>query len=592
MWTVLDNELTLLLDQSRCLSIDYVVEQGQEFTLEQSVARLCDTVNRFEAAVNTIGLYQQEILKEISQTSDYEVLLSNLQAIGRADASWRRLQTQLLPVKEEYERIIACNLLSATDLEPAVVNQLSRCLDNLMQTMHNYRSPLRERINALTRSSIRPLHILDLPDELLMLIFGHVKDYHQGALCENSLSFPDNNRPPTCDISNIRLSCRRFYNTSSHLLMDFVRLELQPDSLSRLQEISRHPLIRKGIRSVHVSLGFYHSELANDLQHFALWCHKQFRKDTDDVRLALKFLDCDETTRNKLNDDLFKKARDIQQTWGKACLEALQDQQRLLASEEFAQDVAAALAQMPVLKSLNFGEQCCYRDPSLSYPWCDFIDEPTKIESILDLEPEPPINIVVDILGALPAFTTGVESVSVLINGAANTSLLVPGPQLHEKLNSLAKQLSHISVSVFASRLGSGEAPNAPGTMADNIYPFLSAILDTDSLEEICLNLDKFGPISRSFGPILNCQTRTKLRSLELYDVSIHEHEMRRFANSLTSRRYSADERVGVVLEQPHLLSGSWICSVKPLCHNPNVDLRIHDPSGKDCEYVDGLCCH
>lgn len=87
-----------------------------------------------------------------------------------------------------------------------------------------------------TRSTMSaPLvEIADLPDELLMSIFKHAKGGTK--------------------IGNVRLSCRRFRDTSSHLLLDILDVCLTPESLARAQEISRHPTISKGIRTLQIGL--------------------------------------------------------------------------------------------------------------------------------------------------------------------------------------------------------------------------------------------------------------------------------------------------------------------------------------------------
>lgn len=108
------------------------------------------------------------------------------------------------------------------------------------------RDHLRKTINAEVRSKLRPLRIMDLPDELLMRIFTYARiTFYKDEFCsfERHLNFDT-----VADIKNLGLTCRRFCNASSHLLLQSLRVDMtKPSSLERLEEVSRHPTIRKGL---------------------------------------------------------------------------------------------------------------------------------------------------------------------------------------------------------------------------------------------------------------------------------------------------------------------------------------------------------
>jgi hypothetical protein len=64
---------------------------------------------------------------------------------------------------------------------------------------------------------------MDMPDEVLVQIFEHVKDWQPDEF------FYTQQNPSIVGISEImslRLTCQRFHNASSHLLLDLVRVEL------------------------------------------------------------------------------------------------------------------------------------------------------------------------------------------------------------------------------------------------------------------------------------------------------------------------------------------------------------------------------
>ncbi|KAI7786436.1 hypothetical protein LA080_003679 [Diaporthe eres] len=124
-------------------------------------------------------------------------------------------------------------------VSPTVVNKQADQTGNDSSASSKSELANSERLLASLRIDVEPqslghLGILDLADELLMNMFEHAAD--------------------SADIRNIRLTCRRFCSTSSHLLLDCLDVCLTAASLARAQEISYHPPISKGIRVLHISL--------------------------------------------------------------------------------------------------------------------------------------------------------------------------------------------------------------------------------------------------------------------------------------------------------------------------------------------------
>ncbi|EWY80969.1 hypothetical protein FOYG_15261 [Fusarium oxysporum NRRL 32931] len=71
------------------------------------------------------------------------------------------------------------------------------------------------------------------------------------------------------NIRSLRLTCRRFCELASPLLIPEISVSMTETSLERLKNVSRHQLIRSGVRSVHVKLPYYDQRMAADLTHFA-----------------------------------------------------------------------------------------------------------------------------------------------------------------------------------------------------------------------------------------------------------------------------------------------------------------------------------
>lgn len=111
--------------------------------------------------------------------------------------------------------------------------------------------------------------ILDLPDEILLDIFGcsdskfPVHDpskYRKPCITEASdrLGFLGTNR----------LVCRTFNRLISPLLCPVLSVSLCSRSIDRLEGLSRNPLITKGIHGISISLLFRPSAIASDFQRY------------------------------------------------------------------------------------------------------------------------------------------------------------------------------------------------------------------------------------------------------------------------------------------------------------------------------------
>lgn len=112
-----------------------------------------------------------------------------------------------------------------------------------------------------------PTSILSLPDEILLEIFTAVKAHSPG-------NNPFHQDPPSSspDIAALRLVSRRFNSISAPLVVHYIRLSgINAHSLEKLEFISQHPLLAKGLRTVRVEACGYVPTLADDVAKFAKW---------------------------------------------------------------------------------------------------------------------------------------------------------------------------------------------------------------------------------------------------------------------------------------------------------------------------------
>jgi len=106
-------------------------------------------------------------------------------------------------------------------------------------------------INMATRTP----PALRLPDEVLLKIFGLVEVLEYDT--EAKLVMADRNDDTIADIQNCRLVCRKFRDLASEVLVRVVRVDIGRPSIAKLDEMSRHPGISKGVRSVRICQGIY-----------------------------------------------------------------------------------------------------------------------------------------------------------------------------------------------------------------------------------------------------------------------------------------------------------------------------------------------
>ncbi|KAI0547054.1 hypothetical protein F4679DRAFT_555675 [Xylaria curta] len=310
--------------------------------------------------------------------------------------------------------------------------------------------------------------MLDLPDELLVRIFDFVRYRHLRPGCGRREFFSQRRHcPETRDVQNVRLTCRRFYATSSHLLIDYLHVELQTWSLCRLQDISHHPIICKSIRGISVNLATYSSELAGNPQMFASTWAQQHRQHTKWIRSYLaqqryrrrrnpNFSDISRPSNADLTT-ILRRCDLVGQAWQEVAdsgghipesdpyAEALQicqneyrqryeDQQYLLESERFVQDIVAALARMPSARHLKFEDdstKISHARRKISY---ELSDGPVEIGKRFIRPLSTPEHSTVDslynlsrqILGALPDAGIGLDNLEIVFGRAPSNIVLVP----------------------------------------------------------------------------------------------------------------------------------------------------------------------
>ncbi|KAI1375780.1 hypothetical protein F4677DRAFT_100698 [Hypoxylon crocopeplum] len=590
-----------------------------EEVTQEDFDTLCKVTDTFEEFVQFLSSvpWEQDGFIPLKATVDF--LHTSLRALERVDVEAREIEssvniiTQLHSISIRQEGGPYPN-----DLSFAVSHQLLRCSSSLLHSMDQYRSCVRERIQTLVRKRLRPLTVLDLPDELLIQIFSHVRG-HLFTIDAFSTFFTGHVR----DIQNVRLTCQRFCGASSHLLFNRVSVDLRPESLSQLEEISRHPTIGKGVRSVRLQLLFYHSELSNDLRRFAEVWSLRLAHDMDYLMIAARrprsLASLYEDLSHADVDPILEKCSSVLEAWehfahsgedlpgSEAFVEALRTahreyqrlfdiQTRLLEDRGFTQAFAGAIARMPHAKSLVIEDGIA----SSSQPFYKGINEPnalcrtylealsTRSADLYGLGLNFSMDLVLNILAAIPGAGASLRGVKIDIACAGDTALLASSPSTRRHISVLSKQLG--SAFIRFGKLQQGSSANT----RSGFYQLLLVILDTDSLERINLDLGDIKTEESSpfnIGPVLNRQKRPNLSNLSLRGVAFHATELELFTGSLRPRGYLGNYLESSYFRGVHfhltglrLLSGTWMGVLDLLRAKSGNFSSIDGLSGAECE--------
>ncbi|KAH0426724.1 hypothetical protein CcaCcLH18_10154 [Colletotrichum camelliae] len=169
-----------------------------------------------------------------------------------------------------------------------------------------------------SRSSIRPLSLLDVPLEIL----GLVAQYLDGNDNEDPKQV---DKPYTArgyhDIQSLRLTCQTLNSASSPALLHCVTVQMTKSSLDRFKYIAERPHFRNGIKRVRISLGYFCAKIAASPLNFtsyAVWMLEfaLYRKDQrgESILDAITVYNEDSKPRYQQLQDLLTSWKDLRDT--------------------------------------------------------------------------------------------------------------------------------------------------------------------------------------------------------------------------------------------------------------------------------------
>lgn len=450
--------------------------------------------------------------------SDIEVTQKCTTALDRTEAGIFSLATQW--THDEVQPLLA-----------SCKEQRTRLQDHMIE-LEARRDTLRLDVNEHSRSLIRPLTVLDLPDEILRSIFKIVSRRPESFKFATANLF--NFAGATESVERLRLTCRRFHDTSSHLLMKSIMVDMTAESIARLTEVSHHPTISKGICVVKVSVGrHFNGGLAYNFQAFAqyrLWelqnSIEQWRRNIAHPEIFLKHAGACDTSvegytlaidqacalvpiwqgagRDQVVEtcpefDLLKTAwRQFQRS---------HELQLLLQREAFVQSIASAMDRMPTaawLSIVDRGEHPGSRTSTFRTP--TFLPKDLGDSALLQLKLQGSIDswaIAIDgsrstsrslPIDTIPSILSAMAATGIRLKGiACNTPVLEDLSALsttrvdYSKLRATSHQLREFE---FRPR---GSLPGNMSLDTSNILGgFLSAMLASNTLQIIYLDFNQY----------------------------------------------------------------------------------------------------
>lgn len=411
--------------------------------------------------------------------------MRDAQAFGEDAEEWWVHRSGLLASKAGVDR----------ELE-----KLSASRKNLEDTL----DALRCCINKISRPFLRGLRILDLPDEILHLIFEFVEDRDDDSEYSHKRNGGE-------DIKRCRLACRRFYGVASRMLVRLVRVDHRVSSLSRLDEISRHPIISKGVCAVRVVLHYYDSMLSTHIEKFIPYRAAELEQQLDVFEDMLSSGDLADMSDvpDETSCETARKAREVLAAWRRltpapssdgeedyvyrALLEQAyekyqhlyEEQESLRKSGKFAQ-IVGSYARKPEFRdsdseTLGGPALTTHRGDVCATIYQRIVEPMGGFHAIRQgLEP-PPYQVISEVPGAVRSAGVWLEDIDIELLLPGDFQLLVSGPETREKLSPAVQQLRNFS---FKCKAYTNEQ--------DSSHPneFLEPCLDTPSLERLNLDLN------------------------------------------------------------------------------------------------------
>lgn len=491
-------------------------------------------------------------------------------------------------------------------------------LKQLLPEMVGVRTSLRQTSDARAQSPIQVLHIFDMPNEILREIFKCAR----GKFDESCDNYPSDGIEA---IQKLRLTCWRFRDVGSPLLLHRLEVSLSASSLAHFDEVSRHASISKGIRSLQVRAAYWCQTAAPSLQDFLSDVAELMRRsEWDDFRYMkahlLKYLTqlgseapgyslhrshaklskAVQTSRKRTRIILscirhHSRAETSQQDENQIIVtlrkayerqkQLLTEQSLLLQNGSFVRKFATAVARLPTVSALSITDCPDFEQHPF---WTELAD---PIYKILRYELSEPTrrflknmwskHPLIELLYQLPLTVVRAGSplteLRICVNSAQDVFLGLSEEQAREVV-SYAERLKVLEIDCWLSVQAT--QMNHPVFGCVTVPTLVSLLLNGKNLTSVSLCFNPgLGqrPPHWSSEPLLALLPWGNLKEISLEDSFFQYDELSKHLEKLAPGTY-------IFMGRMHLVGGLWADLLDLLRAKADGDSNVRRPSGGDDE--------
>lgn len=498
--------------------------------------------------------------------------------------------------------------------EEKIFNEQWVNLISVESLVDDLQSTIRKTINTMSRPTLRPLRILDLPDEILMKISECAHAWpHRLFMWHKAEGYKD--------IQSLRLTCRRFCKASSHLLLHFLRVDLDSSSLAHFEEISRHPAIRVGMRCAKVVLHYYNPEFADNILDFTDFYLRKLGERIESLEHWLSEDIPDFPTDKEVVKGKLKQAKRMLRVWEREALNIpdntfnrkdlrlrqllreahheyqrrFTDQERLLQDRAFVHSLATAIARMPNMKRLeivDWDRFSLFDAPSFfsrGNGWDalmnDMVQPFSWEKASLYSSSQPPMGVLTTLPWAIHEAGGLITDISIELSPREHFGCFGLLEADVQNIRCAAQRLQRFSF--YLNHDDSDSWRSRDFVEIDKFCRFLMAFLDSASVEEITINLralsseqDTASASLLTLGQILTLRSWPSLSYINLGAIPIDFNNLEQFVNQLCS------PAVYVSMNYIHLLSGTWGAALDLMRKINPEDWSLDCPTGAECDMM------
>ncbi|KAK6977732.1 hypothetical protein R3P38DRAFT_3472234 [Favolaschia claudopus] len=469
-----------------------------------------------------------------------------------------------------------------------------------------------ERVEALrtagldiSRPFLQHLNILEFPTELLLRIFNEIlpqpisepedfryKPGHPRSLFTNLLD----------TIRTLRLTCRRFCEVGSELLITDVDIDISLNGLAKLERVASHRTLSKGVRSVKIHMDSLDPRYSTDFLAFTQLVHENawrrnwlaegveeneetinLRADSKAMVEAAADLLAQEPDTAGENENL--RYRMLIRRAYEHLHQSFEIQQSLLFTKSFAARVATAVAQMPRARRFELcSEQL---KPEIFFPehlyspgpdWHIHLDQ-SLFKHHIDWQssllmgwasasyerlPCPTLTLPVDLFTSLNAAGVSLSALVLDFSSPRHMEIPPPTPLEADQMRALVSNLQVLKLKRFLC-FGVLPDPEPGKTWAtySTLRSLIEPLVNTRTLRSGELTGEDWNPgrwdgfdadlAALTLGVLIPLRSYSRLRRIVWHEVQIHEREVETLLDGIQTEYPLEIELQGV-----RLMSGSW----------------------------------